>query len=81
MFLGGYGKTLFQIQRMNEIEFPLTVGRDFSGTVISKGHGVGDNIRIGDDVYGFIPLNKQGSFAEFVLAEATHVSNLLYTRY
>lgn len=73
MHAGGYGRTLFQIPRNFELEFPLTLGRDFSGTVIAKGHDVGNEINIGDEVYGFIPIHKQGSFAEAVLAEKFHV--------
>ncbi|KAJ8920869.1 hypothetical protein NQ315_015662 [Exocentrus adspersus] len=71
--LGGYGRTLFQVQRSFELEFPLTLGRDFSGTVIAKGLGVGNEINIGDEVYGFIPIHKQGSFAETVLTEKGHL--------
>lgn len=71
--LGGYGRTLFQIPRGSDIEFPLTVGRDFCGTVVSKGHGV-ENVNVGDDVYGFLPLYKQGSFSEIVVAECDHVA-------
>lgn len=73
MHVGGYGRTLFQIPRNFELEFPLTLGRDFSGTVIAKGHDVGNEVNIGDEVYGFIPIHKQGSFAEAVLVEKYHV--------
>lgn len=64
---------MFQIPRCGDLELPLTVGRDFCGTVISKGHGVGENIQVGDEVYGFVPIHKQGSFAEAVLCDACHV--------
>ncbi|KAJ8983353.1 hypothetical protein NQ317_003159 [Molorchus minor] len=72
--LSGYGRALFQVQRNFESEFPLTLGRDFSGTVIAKGHAVGDHINIGEEVYGFIPIHKQGSFSEMILANKNHVS-------
>lgn len=75
IYLGGYGRTLFQVQRNFELEFPLTLGRDFSGIVTAKGHGVGDEINIGDEVYGFIPIHKQGSFAESIIVEKNHVSD------
>lgn len=71
--LGGYGKTSFQVLRKAELEFPLTLGRDFSGTIISKGHGVSNKFNVGDEVYGFVPIHKQGSFAEFVLASGCHI--------
>lgn len=73
-FVDGYGRTLFQIPRRSEIEFPLTVGRDFCGKVISKGHGV-QNLNVGDEVYGFIPLHDKGSFAEIVCVDHNNVSN------
>ncbi|CAH1116802.1 unnamed protein product [Phaedon cochleariae] len=73
LMIGGYGHTLFQIQRCSQMELPLTVGRDFAGVVVAKGQNVGSNLQIGDEVYGFIPLHKQGSFAEMVLADACHV--------
>lgn len=70
--LGGYGQRSFQILRDSNIEFPLILGRDFSGTVIGKGHGV-NGISIGDEVYGFIPIHKQGSLAEVALASEPYV--------
>ncbi|CAH1960537.1 unnamed protein product [Acanthoscelides obtectus] len=72
--LGGYGQTLFQIPRNFELEFPLILGRDFAGTVISTGHGV-SKIKVGDPVYGFVPLHKPGSFAEVVLSDACHLQS------
>ncbi|XP_050306715.1 reticulon-4-interacting protein 1 homolog, mitochondrial [Anthonomus grandis grandis] len=70
--LGGYGKTSFQVLRNFQLEFPLILGRDFSGTIINKGHGV-NQFNIGDEVYGFVPIHKQGSFAEAVLASQCHI--------
>ncbi|KAF7281482.1 hypothetical protein GWI33_004728 [Rhynchophorus ferrugineus] len=71
--LGGYGQKSFQVLRNNELEFPLTLGRDFSGIVISKGHRVGDKYQTGDEVYGFIPIHKQGSFSEVIVASKCHI--------
>ncbi|XP_066141407.1 reticulon-4-interacting protein 1 homolog, mitochondrial-like [Euwallacea fornicatus] len=65
--LGGYGRTSFQMLRNNEIEFPLILGRDFSGTIIGKGHEVTE-LNVGDEVYGFLPPYKQGSFTKAVIA-------------
>nr|XP_023024695.1 reticulon-4-interacting protein 1, mitochondrial-like [Leptinotarsa decemlineata] len=73
LMIGGYGRNLFQIQRNFENELPLTVGRDFAGTIIAKGHKVRDGMKVGDEVYGFIPLHKQGTFSEVILANACHV--------
>lgn len=52
---------------------PITLGRDFSGIVIDKGHGVGDEYQIGDKVYGVVPFYKQGSHAENVVVDKAHV--------
>ncbi|KAH1024120.1 reticulon-4-interacting protein 1, mitochondrial isoform X2 [Dendroctonus ponderosae] len=70
--LGGYGKTSLQVLRNFEIEFPLILGRDFSGSVIGKGHAVSE-INIGDEVYGFVPIHKQGTFADIAVASKCHV--------
>uniref|UniRef100_H2Z232 Enoyl reductase (ER) domain-containing protein n=1 Tax=Ciona savignyi TaxID=51511 RepID=H2Z232_CIOSA len=40
-------------------EFPLVIGRDFSGTVVDIGTGVFD-IQLGDDVYGAPKLHQPG---------------------
>lgn len=62
--------------RRFELEFPLTVGRDFSGVIIDKGHSVGREYKVGDRVYGFVPLHRQGTHAEAVLTHKRDVSNL-----
>ncbi|ERL94143.1 hypothetical protein D910_11425, partial [Dendroctonus ponderosae] len=69
---GGYGKTSLQVLRNFEIEFPLILGRDFSGSVIGKGHAVSE-INIGDEVYGFVPIHKQGTFADIAVASKCHL--------
>uniref|UniRef100_H2Z231 Enoyl reductase (ER) domain-containing protein n=1 Tax=Ciona savignyi TaxID=51511 RepID=H2Z231_CIOSA len=71
----GYGANLFNLKRnaihyaVNSIpgmksmfrgyEFPLVIGRDFSGTVVDIGTGVFD-IQLGDDVYGAPKLHQPG---------------------
>lgn len=44
------------------IEFPLTLGRDFAGTVIEMGHGAKGKhgLRIGDEVFGVVGVQRQG---------------------
>ncbi|EFA04391.1 reticulon-4-interacting protein 1, mitochondrial [Tribolium castaneum] len=73
LMLGGYGRTLFQIPRKFEMELPLVLGRDFCGTVIYKGLEVGSSFSVGDKVYGFIPIHKQGTFSEVVVANKAHI--------
>ncbi|KAL3280984.1 hypothetical protein HHI36_004209 [Cryptolaemus montrouzieri] len=69
----GYARTVLNLLRRNEMELPMTLGRDFCGTVVCKGLSVNSKYKIGDRVYGFIPLHKQGSFAQYVLADDGHI--------
>ncbi|RZC35709.1 reticulon-4-interacting protein 1, mitochondrial-like [Asbolus verrucosus] len=73
LMMGGYGRTLFQIPRKCKMELPLTLGRDFCGTILYKGKEVGDAFNVGDKVYGFIPVHKQGSFSEVAIANKSHI--------
>ncbi|XP_043277624.1 reticulon-4-interacting protein 1, mitochondrial [Venturia canescens] len=77
----GYGSTIFNFMRKTknlnlepEIEFPLTLGRDFSGTIVSKGHGVGDRIKLGDEVWGVVPIDRQGCHANYVTVDSCLVN-------
>lgn len=62
--------------RLNtSIPFPLTLGREFVGTVIRKGMMIGDSeYNYGDKVWGVVPFHQQGSHAEFVKVEKCLVS-------
>ncbi|XP_012267366.2 reticulon-4-interacting protein 1, mitochondrial [Athalia rosae] len=79
----GYGATILNAMRkMNAlkddfdvIEFPLTLGRDFSGIVISKGHSIGDRLTLGDKVWGVIPVEQQGCHAEYVVVDGNLVNH------
>lgn len=75
--LGGYGSTLLNTMRCNshKIEFPLTLGRDFVGTVVRKGMEVDSTkIKLGDKVFGIAPFHKDGCHAEYVKVDKCHVS-------
>ncbi|KAI4483680.1 hypothetical protein M0804_007940 [Polistes exclamans] len=77
----GYGATLLNLMRKvknfgsytynDMIEFPLTLGRDFSGIVVSKGHNVGDKLKLGDQVWGVVPVDKQGCHANYVVLDSS----------
>ncbi|KAG8035288.1 hypothetical protein G9C98_004536 [Cotesia typhae] len=59
-----------KIRKMDrEIEFPLTMGRDFSGVIIAKGHNVGEKLRLGDEVWGVVPVEQQGCHATHVIVD------------
>ncbi|MBE2317638.1 NADP-dependent oxidoreductase [Solirubrobacter sp. CPCC 204708] len=51
------------------VELPHTPGIDVAGTVDAVGEGV-TQVKVGDDVVGFLPMNAPGASAEYVLAPA-----------
>ncbi len=51
------------------VELPHTPGLDVAGTVDALGDGV-DGFAVGDRVVGFLPMDKPGAAAEYVLAPA-----------
>lgn len=58
------------MQKMVPLQFPVTLGGDFSGVVTAVGRGVSD-VTIGDEVYGqaIVVGGGSGSFAEVVSAK------------
>ncbi|MBI5613409.1 alcohol dehydrogenase catalytic domain-containing protein [Candidatus Gottesmanbacteria bacterium] len=64
------------LQKMMPLQFPVTMGGDFSGTVTALGTGAGDFHR-GDEVYGqaIIFNGGSGSFAEFLAANSKNVAH------
>ncbi|XP_033216790.1 reticulon-4-interacting protein 1, mitochondrial [Belonocnema kinseyi] len=77
----GYGSKVLNFMRKaknlgaeSDIEFPLTLGRDFAGTVVSKGHGVGGRLKLGEEVWGVVPVEQQGCHAEYVIANESLVN-------
>jgi alcohol dehydrogenase len=63
------------LQQIMPIEFPSTLGWDFSGIVEKAGAGVSD-IKQGDEVYGqsSIVMGGSGTFAEMALANADNIA-------
>ena len=57
------------LKEMVEHEFPVTLGRDFAGTVDQVGEGVG-RYQVGDEVFGFLlhanPTVHEGSWTELI---------------
>jgi NADPH:quinone reductase-like Zn-dependent oxidoreductase len=49
------------------VELPHTPGLDVAGTVDALGEGL-DGLTVGDRVVGFLPMDKPGAAAEYVLA-------------
>lgn len=66
------GMARFLIRR----KFPLILGQDFAGEVVSVGSKVGD-YEIGDRVFGaVISLQRDGSYAEMIAVPARNVATL-----
>ncbi|XP_020293895.1 reticulon-4-interacting protein 1, mitochondrial [Pseudomyrmex gracilis] len=79
----GYGTTVLNLMRKvknlgqseyDELELPLTLGRDFAGVIVSKGHGVGNRLKLGEEVWGVVPIEQQGSHANYTVVDSNLVS-------
>lgn len=88
MFPGGYGTTLLNLMRKancsresDELELPLTLGRDFAGVVVSKGHSVGNKLELGEEVWGVVPPEQQGCHANYVVVNSKMVRQILFLKY
>ncbi|KAG8281610.1 Reticulon-4-interacting protein 1, mitochondrial [Homalodisca vitripennis] len=72
--MGSYGhvllNTIRQVEKcnMNEMEFPLILGRDFAGEVVAKGNSVSSELMVGDVVFGVTPPHRPGCHAQYVVA-------------
>jgi len=64
------------LQQMIPLQFPFTLGMDFSGIVKEIGEGVSD-FKQGDEVYGQagVVTGGSGAFAEMALAKTESVAN------
>jgi len=75
----GYGRNLINLyktlvnQEIGSSEFPLTLGRDFSGVIVDVGSQV-KHLQVGDEVWGAIDAKRQGTHAEFCLASEKEIS-------
>ena len=65
------------LQQMAPLQFPVTLGMDFSGIINQLGEGVSTDLNIGDEVYGQASLlsGGSGSFAEFVLTNINSIAH------
>lgn len=77
--MGGYGATVLNsVRRLktcssDQIEFPLILGRDFSGEIVGKGHAVKDRFQIGDKVWGVVSPFQAGCHAQYTVASVSNV--------
>ncbi|HEY9632943.1 MAG TPA: NADP-dependent oxidoreductase [Coleofasciculaceae cyanobacterium] len=63
----GYGKEIFNHQ------MPLILGWDVAGTIEAVGPEV-DKFKLGDPVYGYTSLFRDGAYAEFVIAKQEEIA-------
>jgi alcohol dehydrogenase len=64
-------------QQMVHLQFPNTLGMDFSGVIKQVGEGVSSDFKQGDEVYGQAGVINGGSgaFAEMALAKTESIAN------
>lgn len=80
--LSGYGERVLDLldwatnfePRVTNDRYPLTLGRDFSGEVVSVGPCASKHFKPGDEVYGVTEPQKSGSHAQFVTTPTHCVS-------
>ncbi|XP_035825343.1 reticulon-4-interacting protein 1 homolog, mitochondrial isoform X2 [Aplysia californica] len=86
--MDGYGRKLINVLRAQKgfmksgTEFPLILGRDFSGTVIETGRGV-KKFQAGDEVWGALSPERPGTHAEYAVVSQDEISlkpkNIMHT--
>lgn len=75
----GYGRKLINTMRRgfgtipSGAEFPLTLGRDFSGVIKETGRGV-SRFKPGDEIWGALASHRQGTHAQYTIAGETEIS-------
>jgi len=69
----------FTFGTLEELDLPLTLGRDFAGVVISKGHDVGDRLELGEEVWGVVPIEQQGCHANYVVVDSNLVRHAFHS--
>lgn len=61
------------LQGMVQLEFPFTLGVDLAGVVEALGEGV-RNVAVGDAVYGYSNMMRQGSYAEYAIVSEGEIA-------
>jgi alcohol dehydrogenase len=65
------------MQQMIRLQFPSTLGLDFSGVIKQVGENVSSGFSQGDEIYGQagVPSGGSGAFSEMALASATSIAH------
>lgn len=81
MMKEGYGEKLINLIRWQlgvkhfaGSEFPLTLGRDFSGVITAVGRGV-TGFKVGDEVWGATGGFREGCHADYCLASVKEIGH------
>ena len=61
------------LQGMVDFSLPLTLGLDLSGVVEAVGKNV-TSVAVGDMVYGYSNMMRQGAYAEYAVVSATEIA-------
>lgn len=72
-FTEGYGAKVINMLR-KQPEFPLTLGREFSGEIVQKGSSVKEEFQVGQIVFGVVPIQKSGCHAQYVTVDKSCVT-------
>ena len=62
-----------EVKMIVPYKFPLVMGNEFVGTVEKTGPSA-NRFQVGDRVYGRMPLNKIGAFAEYAAVDQDALS-------
>ena len=64
-------------KQMVPLQFPATLGSDFSGVIEKVGEGASSDLKLGDEVYGHAGAfaGGSGAFAEMALAKADTIAH------
>jgi alcohol dehydrogenase len=65
------------MQQIIHLQFPSTIGMDFSGIIKQVGEDVSSDFKQGNEVYGQagVPSGGSGAFSEMALANATSIAH------
>jgi reticulon-4-interacting protein 1, mitochondrial len=67
----GYGRRLLSL--LGASRFPMVLGNDFVGTVVTVGRGRASAFGVGERVYGVKPASKDGSHTSHVVVKESYV--------
>ena len=64
-----------EVKLITPYKLPLIMGNEFSGVIEEIGDNV-ENYKLGDRVYGRMPLNHIGAFAEYITINEKEIATI-----